>query len=322
MQAVVLTTMGKKNYWIIGLVEVMWKVVAAILNRRLTSSITFHDFFHGLRAGRGTGTSTLKSKMLLKFAALRDEVLCVIFLDLHKEYVALDRSRCLEILEGYGVGPRSQRLLQSYWRRLTIVARSGGYYWKDFKGGRGVTKGDPMSSTIFNVVVDAVVHHWVTGVVVDAKAQGGLGQEGRHQAALFYTDDGMVASSDPRWLQGAFNTLVGLFSRVVLRTNVRKTVGMVCHPCQAEGNLSTEAYGRRVKGVGPTYRERLKGPVEVGKCGELLAAGSLSSHLLTQHDRAVVKRRQWSTPSPETIPQTYRMSFLAKKGPRKFPMAG
>ena len=31
----------------------------------------------------------------------------MIFLDLHKAYDALDRSRCLEILEGYGVGPPS-----------------------------------------------------------------------------------------------------------------------------------------------------------------------------------------------------------------------
>ena len=38
-------------------------------------------------------------------AALRDKVLCVLFLDLHKAYDALDRSRFLEILEGYGVGP-------------------------------------------------------------------------------------------------------------------------------------------------------------------------------------------------------------------------
>ena len=49
----------------------------------------------------------------------------MIFLDLHKAYDALDRSRCLEILEVYGVGPRSRRLLQSYWRRLTMVARAG-----------------------------------------------------------------------------------------------------------------------------------------------------------------------------------------------------
>ena len=45
--------------------------------------------------------------------------------------------------------------------------------------------------------------------------------------SLFYADNGMVASSDPGWLQGAFNTLVGLFDRVGLQTNVGKTVGTV-----------------------------------------------------------------------------------------------
>ena len=58
---------------------------------------------------------------------MREEVLYVIFLDLHKVYDALDRSRCLEILEGYSVGPRSCRLLWMYWRRLSMVAKAGGY---------------------------------------------------------------------------------------------------------------------------------------------------------------------------------------------------
>ena len=35
---------------------------------------------------------------------MREEVLYVIFLDLHKEYDALDRHRCLIILEGYSLG--------------------------------------------------------------------------------------------------------------------------------------------------------------------------------------------------------------------------
>ena len=52
----------------------------------------------------------------------------MIFQDLHKAYDALDRSRCLEILEGYDVGPQARRLLQNYWRRLTMVERAGGYY--------------------------------------------------------------------------------------------------------------------------------------------------------------------------------------------------
>ena len=58
-QAVVLIPKGKQYYRGIDLVEVMWKVVAAILNCRLTTSITFHDFLHGFRAGRSTGTATL-----------------------------------------------------------------------------------------------------------------------------------------------------------------------------------------------------------------------------------------------------------------------
>ena len=54
-KAVVLVTKGKIDYRGIGLVEVMWKLVAEILNFRITASITYHDFLHGFRTGRGTG---------------------------------------------------------------------------------------------------------------------------------------------------------------------------------------------------------------------------------------------------------------------------
>ena len=43
-QAVVIIPKAKKYYRGIGFVEVMWKVVADILNRQLTASTTFHDF--------------------------------------------------------------------------------------------------------------------------------------------------------------------------------------------------------------------------------------------------------------------------------------
>ena len=78
-----------------------------------------------------------------------------------------------------------------------MVARAGGYLGTGFKGERGVTQGYPLSPTIFNVVVDVVVRHWVTLAVEEAEKRG---KEVRHQAALFYADDGMVASSDPCWL--------------------------------------------------------------------------------------------------------------------------
>ena len=168
-----------------------------------------------------SGTVTLEAKLLQQLAAMREEVMYVIFLDLTKADDALDRSRSLEILKGYGVGVRVRRMLREYWDKTTMVEREGSYYGKGFKGERGVTQGDPLSPTIFNVVVDAVVRHWLTIAVTEAEKRRERGREGRHQAALFYADDSMLASSDPQWLQWAFTQLVGIFDRVGLHTNSR-----------------------------------------------------------------------------------------------------
>ena len=147
-------------------------------------------------------------------------------------------------------------MLREYWERTTMVARAGSYYGKGFKGGRGVTQGDPLSPTIFNVVVDAVVRHWLTITVKEAEKRGERGREVRHQVALFYADDGMLVSSNPQCLQWDFTQLVGLFDRVGLKTNCKKTVSMTCRPCSTPGNRSEEAYGRLMTGDGPTPRER------------------------------------------------------------------
>ena len=120
-------------------------------------------------------------------------------------------------------------------------------------------------------MVDAVIRHWVHGVVEEAEARGETGRAGRHQAALFYANNETVASLDPAWLQGAFNALVGLFNRVGLQKNVGKTVSMVCHPCQAAGKITQVAYGRRLMGERNSYKEWQRDWVECAEYGEQLA---------------------------------------------------
>ena len=82
---------------------------------------------------------------------------------------------------------------------------------------------------------------------------GGKWAEEGHQrltvkAAFFCANYGMVASTDPGWLQLAFDMLTGLFDRVGLQTNIRKTMGMVCQPCRAAKMRSDETYIRRITG--------------------------------------------------------------------------
>ena len=114
----VLIRKGPGDYRVIGLVEVMWKVVIVILGRRFTAYIAFHDVFSGFWAGYGMDTASLKAKLPQQLAAMMEEIFYTIFLDLHKVYEALGWDRCLNILEVYGVVPWSRRILQEYWDRL------------------------------------------------------------------------------------------------------------------------------------------------------------------------------------------------------------
>ena len=66
-----------------------------------------------------------------------------------------------------------------------MVAKVGGYYGSNFPEFWGVTQGDLLFTNIFNVVVDAVVRHWVEVMVESVDKKSGRGKEDRQQNSLF-----------------------------------------------------------------------------------------------------------------------------------------
>ena len=67
--------------------------------------------------------------------------------------------RCMDILVGYGIGPRAERIVRFYWEHLPMVARAGRYHVTRFKVHQGVTNGDLLSPIIFKMVVEKVIIH-------------------------------------------------------------------------------------------------------------------------------------------------------------------
>ena len=162
-QTVVMISKGVgKNIRGIGLVEVLWKAISRIFNLRISSSIHFHDSLRVFRAVRGTGTSTLEAELLQKLVSMKETFPHSIFIDLQKSYVTLDRECCLDILVGYGVGPRTICLLWTYWAQLHMVAKVGGHYRPVLQIHRGLIHGGPLSPMIFNMVIEAVIRNWMT----------------------------------------------------------------------------------------------------------------------------------------------------------------
>ena len=202
---------GGKDFHRIGLVEVMWKATTGIINQRLTVAITYYDSIHGLQMGRGTRTSILEADLPHKLKSMREEVLHNVFLDLHKVYNALDRDRYLNILTGYGVGPQTLWILSTYWTRIWMDSKYGGYSGPPFQGYCGVTQVDPLSPMVFNMVVGAVICHKVMVAVRMDTGLEVLEDTIQELAAFSYVDYGLIESPCMESFQRAFNVLADLF---------------------------------------------------------------------------------------------------------------
>jgi len=191
----VLLPKGSGGYRGIGLLEVCWKLLTSILDARLKAAIPFHDSLHGFRAVQVTDTAIFEAKLFQQLATLQQVPVYEIFLDLQKAYDALDHDRMLDILEQYGVGPKAIRLLRRFWERQQVIAKQSGYHGDPFEATRGVTQGDVISPTIFNIVVDAVVRYWLLQVANNGSEDtAGLGLMVQEWLVLFYTDDGLITA--------------------------------------------------------------------------------------------------------------------------------
>ena len=232
----------------IGLLEVLWKIIEKILDARL-QLIPLHDCLHGFRKKRGCGTGIMEAKLAQQLAFIEQCPLFGIFIDLRKAYDAMDRERCLEILRDCGVGEKIIRLISRFWRDAEMACRAEGHYGRPFRARRGVTQGGPLSPTIFNLMVDAIVREWVRIL----REEHDLGFEDvRELLAVFYADDGLIVSRNAEHLQLAFDALIGLFERVGLKTNTTKTESMVFLPGRIRTPLTEEGYEERMV---DTFRE-------------------------------------------------------------------
>ena len=280
---VVLIPKGGGDYRGIGLLEPIWKVIERIIDHRL-DAFELHDSLHGCRHKRGTGTAIIEAKLAQQLAHIELKPFYGVFLDLRKAFDAMDRDRCILILEGYGAGPRLVRLVKTYWRDAIMVCRASGYYGTAFKAGRGVTQGGPLSAKLFNILVDAVVREWIWEL-----REGGEFEEDEILEfmatffAIFYVDDAYLASRDAGFLQHALDILVDLFERVGLQTNTSKTQTMICTPGRIRTQLPTESY-RRMRRGRVTASEWNSRDVECRTCGKALKASSLGRHLADVHD--------------------------------------
>ena len=104
-------------------------------------NVVLHDSLHGCLAGRGTGTGIIEAKLTQQLAHLEQVPFFGVFIDLKKEFDAMDRGRCLVILALHGVGPKMLQLICNFWETAKNIYCANGNYGHPFKAGHGVLVG-------------------------------------------------------------------------------------------------------------------------------------------------------------------------------------
>jgi Reverse transcriptase (RNA-dependent DNA polymerase) len=278
----------------IGLLESVWKVISMIIKERMQETIQFDDMLHVFRP------PILQARLHNDNSIHQGRTLSQVFLDLSKAYDTLDRPRTLALLQAYGLGPNLSKMLENFWNNLRLVPCQSGFYGRPIRSERGVTQGDPLSPIIFNVVVDAIVRNLRAEMPFNSFS------------ALFYADDGWLASQNPAHAHQALWISTDLFRRMGLQLNVGKTKSMCSDPGNLRYRISTPAYNQRMTGVGLTYsatKRQLVQCTEPG-CNAEVQAGSLRQHMITQHNKYVRPSRRTGVLAQDSAPPAiYHMEY-------------
>ena len=79
----------------ISLLEVLWKVVEAIINSRVNTAVQFHDILHGFCVRKGTGMNIMELKTAYDMGNIYGDLLFTAFLELKNTWNTLYCRRLL-----------------------------------------------------------------------------------------------------------------------------------------------------------------------------------------------------------------------------------
>lgn len=136
--------------------EIVWKLIEAVIDSRIKAAVVFHDISHGFRAKRGTGTAILEVKLAQGLASVAQVPFFFVFLDLWKTHDALDRDAVITTMEECGVGPNARALPQAFFDSQAVALHQEGFHGSPFKATRGCVQGSLLSPE-FNVMIDKVL---------------------------------------------------------------------------------------------------------------------------------------------------------------------
>ncbi len=179
------------NYRPITLLNNDYKILSAVINKRILSFL--NSIISPEQQGFVPSRSILHNPVILDFIMKTQSNYCIAFVDFSKAFDSVAHKAIFKSLFNFGFDSKSIKLIKMMIKNSSIDININGYISEQLKIHSGTKQGDPLSPTLFNLVIDhlSIRLSSLKGIQIGAK----------RFTHLFYADDLVIISSDPEDLK-------------------------------------------------------------------------------------------------------------------------
>ena len=225
----------------IALLAVAGKILAKLINRRVTSNIgekLIPESQCGFRPSRGTCDMIFVARQLQEKCREQHVGMYMAFVDLSKAFDRVPRELLWRILQRFGCPDRIVALIRGFHDGMKVRVSASGTLSDEFEVTTGVKQGCVMAPVLFNLYMLCVTH-------ILHRDAGGEGVDVRYRLdrSLFdlsklkartrtkicnikelqYADDAAIVAHSPQVLQHMIDVLYRTYNRLGLKMNTEKT---------------------------------------------------------------------------------------------------
>ena len=209
------------NYRPITLLNITYKIFAILLNQRLTKLIEnkLDDYQMGFRVNRSTIDNIFIVRQIFEKCHEYNIDLFNIFIDFRNAFDSVYRNEIIKCLEFYEVPNKLVRLIALTLNNTTAQIKVNNNLSGKFNIQYGVKQGDPLSATLFSLVIDFILKKLEMRGNISTK----LSQ------CIAYADDIIITTRTKSALTETFNNLKEQSMKFGLIINERKTKFLKCN---------------------------------------------------------------------------------------------
>lgn len=200
--------------------------------RPISMSSLLHRLFHRILAGRisgandyrfqfgfrdfdGTGTCAMLTDFVIKYARQHCKSVHLAFMDLKKAFDSVDHNFLWKACRKKGLPSSFIEYLSEFYDSAGTFLMWRGRSLCHLRPGRGVRQGDPLSSTLFNIVIEAILE--------DLDSNIGFDLPDARISHLAYADDVSLVASTYIGLQLLVDRFIAGAAAAGLDVNIAKT---------------------------------------------------------------------------------------------------